>query len=657
MGGYSLTIGLNALNHLGVNLYNSVPAVLSEAVANAWDADAHNVTIDTGSDEITIKDDGHGMTKDDCNTKFLTVGYDRRKKGRGLTPCNRKVIGRKGIGKLSLFSIADVIEIHTVKDGDPNQKSGFIMDIQKIRSDIEKDNSSAARCELEEVASEKIDIERGTVIKLTKLNKRTGQDAKAVRKNLARRFSIIDPSREFRVVVNGDPITVKDRDYLTKLEYVWYMGGEGKRITRVCEHKEEIDGTVDPEKEYRVSGWVGTVRKQEDIDDGNNQISVMARGKIVHEDILGNIKEGGIFSKYLVGEIQADFLDMDDEPDIATSSRQSVIEDSDRFIALKEYVQKSVIKKIQSQWTDLRTAKARDDALRDPAVKRWFGRLTSGNKKYAERLFRKIETFKGLEMDAKIELYRSSILAFETLSMHDRLAELDRLPESDGLEPLLKLLGDVDNLEASHYLEITRSRLKVLEKFTNLVDKNVKEKVMQQYLFDHLWLLDPAWERAGEDKRMEEQFRTACKGANAKLTREEELARVDIRYRTHAGMHIIVELKKSGVSQNIDELTGQIRKYNDAMEKLLEARGTSNPQIDIVCVLGSEPVPGTDAKKKQEQLKIHNGRYVTYEYLIRGAMRAYGEYLNKWKDIKSIKDLVEAIEFAPPPETPTADSG
>jgi HSP90 family molecular chaperone len=60
---YKMTIGLNVLNHLGINLYSNVPAVLSEVVANAWDADAHEVTIDIdkGKDQIVVKDDGIGM--------------------------------------------------------------------------------------------------------------------------------------------------------------------------------------------------------------------------------------------------------------------------------------------------------------------------------------------------------------------------------------------------------------------------------------------------------------------------------------------------------------------------------------------------------------------------------------------------------------------
>lgn len=648
MAGYSLTIGLNALNHLGVNLYSSVPAVLSEAVANAWDADARNVSIDIGADSITIVDDGHGMSRDDCNKKFLTVGYARRKEG-GRSPGGRVVIGRKGIGKLSLFSIADVIEIHTARKGSRADRSGFVMDINRIRDKIERGGSSTTTCELEEVDESRIEIDHGTRIKLTGLNRRIGRDAKAVRKNLARRFSIIDPAHSFSVTVNGDAVTINDRDYWPRLEYVWYMGSEGDRITRQCKCKRaEIDEAVDNDREYRVSGWVGTVKKQEDIDDGNNRITVMARGKIIHEDILSGIKEGGVFSKYIIGEIRADFLDIDEEEDIATSSRQSVIEDSPRFIALREYVKSTVIKKIQSEWTKFRTENAKDDALSDPAVREWFENLSSGNRKYAERLFQKIETFKALGTESKIELYKATIVAFETLAMYEQLSALDRVREGEGLDEFLRVLGDVDKLEAAHYLDITRCRLEILKNFQDLVDEDAKERVLQKYLFDHLWLLDPSWDRAGEDKEMEKSLKSAFGAIDANLTKDEESARVDIRYRTYAGMHVIVELKRHSAKVNIHRLTEQIEKYNDAMVKILEARQDPHQQISIVCVLGGEPGPGRDAKKKQEQLKIHNGRYVTYESLIHGARQAYADYIEKWEGVKNIKDLVERIKFDQP---------
>ena len=114
---YLMTISLNVLNHMGLNLYSNVPAVLAEVIANSWDADASNVDVafDLDQKTITVTDNGCGMDRDDVNSKFLYVGYQKRPSDIApgeefLTPIyKRKPMGRKGIGKLSLFSIANRI--------------------------------------------------------------------------------------------------------------------------------------------------------------------------------------------------------------------------------------------------------------------------------------------------------------------------------------------------------------------------------------------------------------------------------------------------------------------------------------------------------------------------------------------------------------------
>jgi HSP90 family molecular chaperone len=95
-----MTISLNALEHLGLNLYSNIPAVLSEIVANAWDADAKlvTITIDKGSDTITIEDNGTGMDRDGVIDRFLAVGFKRREEMGEKTPGGRRPMGRKGIG-------------------------------------------------------------------------------------------------------------------------------------------------------------------------------------------------------------------------------------------------------------------------------------------------------------------------------------------------------------------------------------------------------------------------------------------------------------------------------------------------------------------------------------------------------------------------------
>src|SRR3954452_11332913 len=209
-----MSITLNVLEHLGLNLYSSTPAVLSEAVANAWDANAHRVDIeiDSSMPRIVITDDGDGMTRDEINAKFLTVGYHRRDSGEPEATKNRlgrHVMGRKGIGKLSLFAIANSIEIQTIKttpEGKEVERNSFLMRTDKIRACAEADEEYYP----EPLETTAIEVDRGTRIILTDLDHKTTSAAVFLRRRIARRFSIIGDS-DFVVAVDGDPIGIEDR--------------------------------------------------------------------------------------------------------------------------------------------------------------------------------------------------------------------------------------------------------------------------------------------------------------------------------------------------------------------------------------------------------------------------------------------------------------
>lgn len=136
---YTMRINLNVLNHLGINLYSSTPAVLSEVIANAWDAGASNVWIETENNTIAISDDGQGMNLSDINKRFLLVGYSKREDSDAFVPSDRQIMGRKGIGKLSLFSIANIIDVYSVKEG---EKNGFQLNVNKIREIIKSGNNT-----------------------------------------------------------------------------------------------------------------------------------------------------------------------------------------------------------------------------------------------------------------------------------------------------------------------------------------------------------------------------------------------------------------------------------------------------------------------------------------------------------------------------------
>ena len=217
-GRYKIRVHLNVLTHLGINLYSNTAAVLSEAVANSYDADTDNVWInlDPQNQLIVIKDDGEGMDLDDINNRFLTVGYRRRdpEENRSVTKKHkRNVMGRKGIGKLSLFSIANKIEVRTVKNG---MKEGLLMQRDIIEEKI-KSNPKEPEYFPVELPQESISLDKGTEITLLDLKLKRLQPV-ALKKKIARRFSIIGQKNNFSVFLNNVEITPEDRGYFSSLQ-------------------------------------------------------------------------------------------------------------------------------------------------------------------------------------------------------------------------------------------------------------------------------------------------------------------------------------------------------------------------------------------------------------------------------------------------------
>lgn len=98
--------------------YRSSEEALRELVDNAWDADADSVTIvlpgAVEGSPITIEDDGSGMTEAEVREEYLRIASDRRsRKGDRTSFKNRKVKGRKGIGKFSGLMAAAEMKVET----------------------------------------------------------------------------------------------------------------------------------------------------------------------------------------------------------------------------------------------------------------------------------------------------------------------------------------------------------------------------------------------------------------------------------------------------------------------------------------------------------------------------------------------------------------
>ena len=646
---YEMTLSLNVLRHLGFGLYSNIAAVLSEVVANAWDADARNVSISIDAEDghVTIEDDGHGMTVDDANDKYLTVGYERRKSESRTPVLKRRVMGRKGIGKLSLFSIARTVEVHTVKDGITH---GFVMDSDEIEAIIA--DGREAEYNPEAVDSDDIDIERGTLITLTNMKRRLQWTGKALRRRLARHFSVIGALQDFNIVLDGEPITIEDREYQDKVQYLWTFGEASMRChdaaTNLEEHEERNNEVGD--SDYQIDGWIATAFKSGQLKDPDtkeslNNLVIMVRGKLAQEDILEEFGEGGLYTKYLFGEIHADFLDLDDQDDIATTSRQKLIEEDPRYRALKTKLNDE-LKWIEKQWTQLRNQQGADQALLFPQIKEWFGSLDPDQKTSAKRLFGRINQLP-IEDDAqKRQLFVSGVLAFESLKLRRMLHRLDQV-SVENLEALNDVFIQLDDLEASAYYQISKDRLKVIDKLTDLVDDNAKERAIQDHLHKHLWLLDPSWEGATHTAVMERRVRTALESVDAALTEEQLNSRLDIYYRTTGNKHVIIELKRANRRLTTSDLLDQVSKYYGATENTLEAADRKHEPIEVICVVGRRLRDWDDSPsgetRSRETLRANNARVVTYDGLIDNAQKAYQDYVDRGEEAGRVYRLIQEI--------------
>lgn len=122
--------------------YTSSERAIKELIDNAWDADAENVSVTLpkpmSSEPIIIQDDGSGMTEEELRRHYLFIASDRRsRRGERTTGKNRRIKGRKGIGKFAGLMAASVMILQTRARG---RQCSFILRLQDLANveDIEQ---------------------------------------------------------------------------------------------------------------------------------------------------------------------------------------------------------------------------------------------------------------------------------------------------------------------------------------------------------------------------------------------------------------------------------------------------------------------------------------------------------------------------------------
>ena len=640
-----LKISLAALEHLGMNLYSTIPAVLSEIVANAWDADAGRVSVALGEGLIAIEDDGIGMTRNEVIDRFLDVGFQRRQAMGAATAKGRRPMGRKGIGKLSSFSIANVVTVYTTSAG---ERTAFRMDAQRIREQMRRDDRGV--CPIEELDDWPDALGVGTRIVLTGLkHEATRQTTRGLRQRIARRFSVIGP-HDFAVEVGGECISPHDRGYDRHVEYCWTYGDDAdvlRRFDNLADNQPPSNRNAAlAAVNLNVTGWIGTVKKPNFLKadgDNLNRLAVFMRGKVAQEDLLGDFGLKEIFADYIVGEIHCDDLDQDDDDDIATSSRQALKYDDPRFAEIRRFIH-GELRYIAGQWTDLRNQQGAKVFCRDvPAVADWLDALQGDTKKKAARWIGRLNVLPAGD-EAKRELLKASILAFESYRWKEQLDFLGNI-SNENIETILTVFKEISDLERSYYGQIAQGRLRVVETLEEKLNADEKERVIRDHIYKNLWLLDPSWDIVKGSQASERTITKYLQKTSAELSLEERRARIDIGYRTAAGAHVIIELKRASVRTSIYRLMEQITKYRDGAAKLIATTGYSDWPIEVICLMGQGPPEQDDNPKRvREMLATVPARLVRYDELLGNSRRAYAKYLEQHKKIDRLYNIFDAID-------------
>ena len=247
----------------------------------------------------------------------------------------------------------------------------------------------------------------------------------------------------------------------------------------------------------------------------------------------------------------------------------------------------------------------------------------------------------------RTELYKQSVLVFEKLQYKGLLDKLDRI-SAENIPALTEVFGGLDEIEAYLYYEIVQERLMVIEKLHVHVEDNEKEKVLQKYLYSHLWLLDASWDRVTETPLMEQTVKKEFDKVYAELSLDEKRGRYDIKYKKTSGKHVIIELKRADRKMDDSELMRQGDKYRTALQKLLDKTNAGDEPIEVVCIVG-EKLRQWTTPREQEMSRISLSakgiRVVLYQELINDAYRNYQEYLDKNKEAGRIYNIVQSIEM------------
>lgn len=359
---YKLNIDPRILELLGPSLYTNIYYIIAELVANAYDADAHNVYIIDNDNNITVEDDGNGMSYQGGDIKkYLNVAsVSRTSEEDAITALGRKKMGRKGVGKLAALSVSDNVLVKTMVS---NEKSGFVL------SRFVNEDRLLQAIDESEIKFEKIS-QHGTSIVMLNPKYKLHATVKAIRRNLLKIFPMVSEDFKIHIIRGTEECTISnfDKDMIGELSTLITLGDEFQYLTdnfktdypqmklELCNSRTAIKTTIQmynnennlQNYELEIKGWIGTYlstrgRKVEITDFPDNFISLFANKKMGEFNILPSVGQNKLNEVFVVGQLHIDLFELTELPDMALSNRQGYKTDDERYQKVLEIIRNKLL--------------------------------------------------------------------------------------------------------------------------------------------------------------------------------------------------------------------------------------------------------------------------------------------------------------------------
>lgn len=619
------------IDHLGIQMYQSPVAAVAEMVSNSWDADAEHVRITLppallSDSEIVVADDGNGMTLDQCERRFLEVGYNRRHadpmaKSSGK---ERPILGRKGIGKFAGFGIATVIRVETVSR-ENGERTVFELDADKLRGDDYIGEGSKDIDVLEYKAPDDgRRSEHGTTIRLRRLTMAERPSPTVFGKSMARRFLLHQRVADFDLRVNGEELP--ESEELEKAQFIfprdYEVGGRRPKGLTLDEDgwgREAVGAG-------RAIRWRFTFYP-DPIDEKELQgVAVFAHGKLAQTPFDFNLVGGlggqhGI--EYLSGAVEADFVD-ELPMDVIAPERQRIDWNRPDTQPLLSWGQRRV-KELLPVWQELR-GKEKLDALvnkLEPFAQR-LDKLPTYERRIVEGALKKLAGITKINNDTFGSLADSMLTAWEGGRLKELISQVSAT-ETLTAEEFVDLLWEAEVMTSLHTGEAVKTKLTIIDGLRQRIAERELENPLRDYIAEHPWLISPKWETFQREKSVANVLAEAVR--EAKLDREKDWGkRIDLVLSSGDSL-LILEFMMPGLTIDHDHIS-RFQFYVTAIEQRLEAQtGGQFRRIEGGYLIADRIDKSPTVISYLKKLEADGLRAMDWETLLQSAEAQWAEFI------------------------------